>query len=369
MCRGRDMGSSAILWGMSSNVPSDPNSDTSNEDAIPKASLADPASHAPDAVLVESLENAPTLTAEMLQSDKSVDDSRPPRRLVKLPIFLFLVTCISTFLAGSLLWQPAMYLFNRSDYRLTVIENWDQGLIYMGCVLAILMTHEMGHFIATLCYRVPASLPFFIPFPLTPIGTMGAVIAMDGQRANRRQIFDIGIAGPLAGLVVAIPILYFGIQKLQLEGAASGSEYYHCPLIVKWMMAAMRPEYSEVVKIRTSQLNPYFMAGWVGLLITGLNMMPVSQLDGGHVTFGLFGKRAHIVARAFIFIAIFFVIFFDAIIWGPMLLLVILLMGPDHPPTADDDVELGFVRQMIGYASLWIPILCFPLKGATPITF
>ena len=103
--------------------------------------------------------------------------------------------------------------------------NWQQGSLYMGAVLAILLTHEMGHFLQTVRYRIPASYPLCIPVPFSLIGTMGAVISMDGMRANRKQIFDIGIAGPLAGLVVAVPILYIGVKQLDLSVAAAAARH------------------------------------------------------------------------------------------------------------------------------------------------
>jgi membrane-associated protease RseP (regulator of RpoE activity) len=288
---------------------------------------------------------------------------RPPRRRVLLPFILFAVTCLSTFWAGATDWEPVAPAARR-----VALSNWDQGLTYMACVLAILLTHELGHFFATVWYRIPASLPIFIPFPITPIGTMGAVIGMDGRTANRKEIFDIGIAGPLAGLLAAVPILWMGISQLDLTGPVYGMERYDCPLLVEWMIRALRPEAGAVSAIRSSQLNAYFMAGWVGLLITGLNMLPVSQLDGGHVIYALFGRRAHWIARGFIFAAILFIVLGEALIWSPMVILVILL-GTDHPPTADDTVELGSWRTALGYGSLLIPILCFPLRGITMITF
>ena len=295
------------------------------------------------------------------------DHLRSHRRRVRLPVILFVVTCLSTFWAGVTSWQPLS--LGGLDYRQLIIRNWDQGLIYMACVLAILLTHEMGHFIATLIYRIPASLPYFIPLPVVaPIGTMGAVIGMDGQRANRKQIFDIGIAGPLAGLVVAAPILWIGISQLDLTTPVYGAFLYDCPLVVRWMIGWIQPEHADVTTIGTSQLNPYFMAGWVGLLITGLNMMPVSQLDGGHVIYALFLKQAHLIARGFILAAMAYIVFGDAMIWSLMVILVVL-MGTDHPPTANDRMPLGRFRFILGLASLSIPLLCFPLKGLIPVSF
>ena len=316
------------------------------------------------------LQSHPDATTRRLQAE---DLRSPPRRRVRLPVTLFLITCVSTFWAGVTSWQPYLYMPGGGielSYRRLILRHWDQGLTYMGCVLIILLTHELGHFFATVLYRIPASLPIFIPLPfITPIGTMGAVIGMDGRRANRKEIFDVGLAGPLAGLVAAIPILWVGIRQLDVSTPPLGNEIYDFPWLIEWMVKLMRPEVNGLTEVRTSQLNAPLMAGWVGLLITGLNMLPVSQLDGGHVVYGLFGRRAHWIARGFIFLAILFVVFDEnAMIWSPMVILVILL-GVDHPPTADDTVELGLVRKVLGYASLAIPLVCFPPHGIRVLTF
>jgi membrane-associated protease RseP (regulator of RpoE activity) len=288
-----------------------------------------------------------------------------PRRRVALPVVLFVATCLSTFWVGCANWRPQA-VGTMAEIQYAVATNWKQGLLYMGAVLAILLTHEMGHFLQTVRYRIPASYPLCIPIPFTPIGTMGAVISMDGMRANRKQIFDIGIAGPLAGLVVAAPILYFGVKHLDLAStpAARDIQLYN-PVIVRWMIQWMHPEWTDrAAWVSISQLNPFFMAGWVGMLITGLNMLPVSQLDGGHTIYALFGRDAYKIARAFTIVAIGYVVLNleQAAIWTPMLILVILL-GIHHPPTADDSVELDDFRWILGVASMAIPILCFPLQA------
>ena len=280
-----------------------------------------------------------------------------------LPLVLFLATCLSTYWAGATNWQPQAYMHSSVSMWDVMATNWRQGLTYMGAVLAILLTHEMGHFLQTLRYRIPASYPLCIPMP-SLIGTMGAVISMDGMRANRKQIFDIGIAGPLAGLVVAFPILYVGITRLNLSITPGTHDIQlYNPVIVRWMIEWIHPEWTDRASwVAVSQLNPFFMAGWVGMLITGLNMLPVSQLDGGHTIYALFGRESYKVARAFVIIAIVYVVLNleQTAVWTPMLILVIL-MGIDHPPTADDTVELDDIRWIIGVASMSIPVLCFPL--------
>jgi membrane-associated protease RseP (regulator of RpoE activity) len=282
---------------------------------------------------------------------------------VALPLILFLATCLSTYWAGSANWRPHVYMHSAATMWEVMSTNWQQGLTYMGAVLAILLTHEMGHFLQTLRYHIPASFPLCIPMP-SLIGTMGAVISMDGMRANRKQIFDIGVAGPWAGLAVAFPILYLGITRLDLSIPPVDHDIQlYNPVIVRWMIEWIHPQWADRASwISVSQLNPFFMAGWVGMLITGLNMLPISQLDGGHTIYALFGREAYKVSRAFVVIAIIYVVLNleQTAVWTPMLILVIL-MGIDHPPTADDTVELDDVRWVLGVASMAIPVLCFPL--------
>ncbi len=295
----------------------------------------------------------------------SLSPRKPARRWVVLPVVLFLATCVSTFLAGTMAWFPP-YFVERvlSDQSLmairrAIVANWQDGLIYMGCVLAILMTHEMGHFLATVRYRISASFPYFIPLPISPLGTLGAVIRMDGMRANRREIFDIGLAGPLAGLMVAIPITWVGIQQMDTSGPAHGPYAVHPPLLLQAMMYLASPnDYTWGEPIAQGHLNPYLMAGWVGLLITCLNMLPVSQLDGGHVVYTLFRQRARWIARGFILLAIAYILIAGARHWLLMLVLV-MFIGIDHPPTRDDNVPLGWFRTTLGCLSLAIPLLCF----------
>jgi membrane-associated protease RseP (regulator of RpoE activity) len=251
------------------------------------------------------------------------------------------------------------------DIRQTILRYAGQGFTYMVCVIAILFAHEMGHYVATRIYKIPSTPPFFIPFPIAPIGTMGAVIAMKGQQADRREIFDIGIAGPLAGLVFAIPILWVGVGQMEPVAPSFGTYKYDLPLLVRWMYSVRHPAAPMLTEVTANQVNAMFMAGWVGLLITGLNMMPVSQLDGGHVTYTLFGRYSRWIARAFVGVALTYMILNRVYIWMLMLALVFLI-GLYHPPTSDDSVPLGKWRIGLGLASLLIPILCFPPRGLMP---
>ena len=290
-----------------------------------------------------------------------------PRRKM-LPLVLFLLTCLSTFWVGVCLWTPNLiepwwHIVKHGTLlhmRELLLANWQSGLIYMICVLTILLLHEFGHFFATLYYRVPASFPYFLPFPFNPLGTLGAVIGMQGNAADRKQIFDIGIAGPLAGLVAAVPIGFYGVSQLDLTGHDYGGLGFRLPLLLDWFAKYTQvPGYQTGDIVYLNHLNPWFVAGWVGMLVTGLNMMPVGQLDGGHVTYTMFGKAAHVIAQLAIVAAIAYMVYHLNFMLGLMVILV-LLMGPKHPPTLDDSVPLGVFRYALGLASLSIPFLCFP---------
>ncbi len=293
-------------------------------------------------------------TVSSLRELTAADFRRPRRRRVFLPVFLFAATCLSTFIVGALDWNPGR-LFESNQAGPMLLNNWRSGLIYMAAVIGILLTHEMGHFLQTVRYHVPASLPFFIPVPLVLTGTMGAVIGMEGSRADRKQLFDIGISGPWAGLIVSLPIIWFGIKTATIAPANADIELGD-PLIFKLLTHFLRPDFPPDAVL--NKYHPLLMAGWVGMLITGLNMMPISQLDGGHVIYGLFGSKARLVARGFLIVAILFVVLGEHYNWIIMLVLVIML-GVDHPPTRDDNVKLGLPRQIFGLLSLAIPVLCF----------
>ncbi|MBI2826252.1 MAG: site-2 protease family protein [Planctomycetia bacterium] len=291
---------------------------------------------------------------------KEPRDHRPPlaRQRLLLPLALFVATCASTVWA----WAGNHLHLNVTPDGVRVVKEWSEGFEYMAAVMGILLAHEMGHFIQALRYGVPASLPFFIPMPFTPIGTMGAVIGMQGSEADRKELFDIGLSGPLAGLVVALPLIWFGVTTADpFPLQVRGDLHFQDPLLFKVLMWLLRP---DLLPGQELALNPLLMAGWVGLLITGLNMLPVSQLDGGHVAYALFGRGSFWLARGVILAAIAFMVMANVYGWVVMLFLV-MMIGIEHPPTANDRAPLGWGRKILGLASLAIPILCL---APDPIT-
>lgn len=306
------------------------------------------------------------------------------RRRVRTPLILFLVTSFSVWFAGSTLWMPLYYLFGAivwapivwsglesglayphhldfMELRQVLLVHWYDGLIYMACVQFILFSHEMGHFLYAVYYRVRCTLPYFIPLPIAPTGTMGAVIAMEGHKANRPQIFDIGIAGPIAGLCLAVPILWIGVRNLNFDVPAGGGIALDMPLAIRWLIDWIHPgKLGDSNLIWLSQANAFFIAGWFGLIMTALNMMPVSQLDGGHITYTLWGKGAHWVARAFmVFVFAYMVYDLKHNSAGILMAVLVMAIGTDHPPTSDDKAPIGWFRFLLGHAALVIPIVCF----------
>lgn len=289
-------------------------------------------------------------------------------RIHRIAFWLALATVASTFWAGVGAWVPtaplvtAWELSSLMPIRQALLANWSAGMQFSLGLMAILVAHELGHYVMTIVYRVPSTPPLFIPFPfLSPIGTMGAVIMMQSGQADRKQIFDIGLAGPLAGLVVAIPILIVGLLYPQpIRYAPDELLVIGQPLLIQWLAAWLSPDNAaRFLEVANNQASPLLMAGWVGLLVTGLNMMPLGQLDGGHVTFGLLGRRSYWIAVAAIIASVLYMYYSQVWIFSLMLVLV-LVMGLRHPPSSNDDRPLGVTRQIVGWCSLVLPVLCIP---------
>lgn len=276
-----------------------------------------------------------------------------------LPMCLFALTMCTTLWAGA-------YQAYSGTIRGPVAFIWEhpemlwQGIPFAGTLLFILLTHEFGHFILSKIHRVPASLPLFIPGPPHFIGTFGAIIRMRGPILNRRALFDIGVAGPLAGFAVALVALAVGlflstvVDRTSTFGLQLGE-----PLLLKlmaWLIIGPLPPQADVL------LHPVAFAAWFGLFVTSLNLIPIGQLDGGHVAFALWGNRQRTMAFAVLPLLImlgfigwpgWFVWAFMAGIWG---------IG--HPPVIDPQVPLGPARVLVG----WIAFAVFVLTFA-PIPF
>lgn len=286
----------------------------------------------------------------------------PPRRW--LPFFLFIATIFSTFYVYILpvLQNDSFSILDayahdgaltpdQEQYISSTIEN---GMIYSAAIVFILLCHEMGHFLQAKRYGMAVSWPYFIPIPLPPIGTMGAVIVMPARIGSRRALFDVGITGPLAGLVPTLVCCVLGIYWSDLVHAKGN---LGDPLLFKIILDFMGKTIPQGYDIA---LHPLAFAGWVGLFITCLNLMPIGQLDGGHILYALLRKKAHTVATLLLLTGIACVFFMHLYGWMVMIFLLIL-MGPKHPPTGYDNEPLGLFRTVLGWLTLaFIPLGFMP---------
>jgi membrane-associated protease RseP (regulator of RpoE activity) len=234
------------------------------------------------------------------------------------------------------------------------------GLTFSATLLAILTAHEMGHYCACRRYGVSATLPFFIPAPpLFLAGTFGAFIKIRSPIPSRRALFDIGLAGPLAGFIVLIPVAVVGILNVGPPLAASGHEImFNDPLLFRLLSRALGVQLDP-----HSPTNPCYMAAWIGLLVTSLNLMPVGQLDGGHGTFAIFGQQAHkLIGRvAFVTMAVISVL---GLLWhgspsGFLYTLLLAVMLKVRHPQPEGMKALGTARKLIAILTLIVFLLSF----------
>ncbi|HNS95456.1 MAG TPA: site-2 protease family protein [Polyangiaceae bacterium] len=297
----------------------------------------------------------------------------PPRRnRYAIHLGLFVATVISVLFAGN---QELLL----GDEPLTLANLW-KGWTFAVPLMVILLAHEFGHYIAARWHRVHASLPYFIPMPISPFGTMGAIISMKGRIGSRKALLDIGASGPLAGMVFAVPILVWGLLHSEVkEITGSGLLEGQCLLysLLKRLTVGPIPEGSDVF------LHPTAFAGWVGLLITMINLVPVGQLDGGHVAYALIGPRQNAIARMVHYglLAVFAVNFgyhflrhFQTeplgqtvgraaemsmfwLVWFGFLFLLRALSGGNHPPTEPGELSRG--RKAIAIGTLLLFVLLF----------
>ena len=251
-------------------------------------------------------------------------------------------------------WRTPLLLYLATWVSVTCAN----GFVFALCVMTILTCHELGHYIQTRCYRVRSSLPYFIPLPIAFFGTMGAIIKMDGHIPNRRALFDIGISGPLAGLVPTLICCVIGIQQARVGPIAGSSLQFGDPLLFQWLSHLM---FGPLPDDMTLYLNPIGMAGWFGLFLTTLNLFPLSQLDGGHVFYAILGKRAPALSVLIFTMIVVYVLVSQSYIWLVMLFLI-YLMNPRHPPTQNDEPPIGVFRTVLGVATLLFIIIGFTIN-------
>jgi membrane-associated protease RseP (regulator of RpoE activity) len=250
-------------------------------------------------------------------------------------------------------------LFQREPERPTLRSAWRNvllfaltagsvylsgGLLMMVALLTVLMSHEMGHYLMCRRYRVDATLPYFLPFPLSFVGTLGAFIRIRSPIPDRRALMDIGVMGPLAGFFVNLPVLVAGLLEARVVPHVSGPETLNLgePLLFQWAahwILGPIPDGMDVL------IGPVGRAAWFGLFVTALNLMPIGQLDGGHVAYALFRRHYRVVSWIGLGACLVLLYFRPTwLVWT----ILLLVLGRRHPPTLDDDAPLGRGRFALG---------------------
>ncbi len=295
---------------------------------------------------VKFIQNDGQTIMELSRIGKKIKPSVPWANLI-----LFILTVLSTFAAGS-------FMENQN-----IFEN--PLLIYKGATFAvplllILLFHEFGHYIMSRRSRIKVSLPYFIPGP-TILGTFGAIIRSKSPFKNRKELLDVGATGPIAGFVISILALIFGLQASQVvqnlpgQGIILGDSLAF--KLISWLVLKNVPEGYDVL------LSPMAFAGWAGLLVTMLNLLPIGQLDGGHIAYALFGKNQKAIAQIIVLslIPLGFFLWYGWFVW----LVLAFIIKRAHPPTLNDAIPLDNKRKIVGWISFLIFVLCFspvPIK-------
>lgn len=287
-------------------------------------------------------------------------------------VVLFLLTVLSTLFVGALYSQAVERILSPWDLLRPsfLLQGWPFALP----LLAILTAHEFGHYFAARYYKVAVTLPYFIPMPFG-FGTLGAFIQLREPVRDRRQLFDIGVAGPLAGLVLAVPIFFLGLATTHTEimQPQPGATFFGNSLFTLGAQFLVFGKWLPNAAGEDVMLNQVLLAGWIGLLVTALNLLPVGQLDGGHTVFAMFGEKARIINLIAVgALAALAVAGLGAVQqvapwlahigytgWFVWLIMIFLVIGPYHPPALDDVTELDGRRKALGYVMILIFVLTF----------
>jgi membrane-associated protease RseP (regulator of RpoE activity) len=287
----------------------------------------------------------------------------PPRRfqhIVWKHVLLFLLTLTTTTLVGANHYAAFLSEFSPKhipfDGHLLL-----SGLWYSFTILGILGAHEMGHYLACRWYQVDATLPYFLPLP-PPFftGTLGAVIRIREAFPTKAVLFDIGVAGPIAGFLALVPALFLGLSLSNIVHAPAESPeliYLGEPLLFQW---ATRLVFGTVADGYTLNMHPIVFASWFGMLATALNLLPFGQLDGGHITYATLGRWSTPISIATVMTAV--IMTSQASSWlvmTVMMVVMLVLFGPRHPRVIYENEPIGRTRQVVAVLALIILILCF----------
>jgi len=282
---------------------------------------------------------------------------KPPikRKSFAIPLILFCATLVTTILSGSFLFTETLKMS-----ELFIGENLLSGFLFFSFpLLLILGIHEMGHYFVSKKHQLTPSLPFFIPIPpnpIFPLGTMGAFISMKEPIPDRKALLDIGAAGPICGFLIALPITIIGLTMSTLTPVTdipSGTPVLGEPALFLLLIKILIP----IPQGSTVMLHPTAFAGWVGLLVTAINLLPAGQLDGGHIVQAILGEKQKYASWGTLIFMIGLGIFYPA--WIFFAFLIVFILGSRHPPPLNDMIPLDNKRKWIAFVSLIIFVLSF----------
>ncbi len=274
-------------------------------------------------------------------------------------LVLFIATFFTTMICGA--WMFGV------DIKNAPLQLF-RGLPFTLAIMAVLGSHEMAHYAMARYHGMKVSLPYFIPFP-TFIGTMGAVIRYNGPVPSRKALFDVGIAGPLVGLIMSIAVTFIGLS-LEVPAAKSLPNSLMFDLGLPPLFVFIQ----NLVGATGSNLHPVAFAGWVGMFVTLLNLLPAGQLDGGHILRAMLGKKAEKVSflmPRILFLIGLYVIYWlkeDGVIWIFWALLLWIFAAAGHPSPLHDKVKLDRKRILLGIITFILGLLCFTLIPFNPIS-
>ncbi len=273
---------------------------------------------------------------------------------VWINVGLVVATLFTTMAVGSLLYGVNIFEHPLEMYK---------GLPFALAIMIVLGSHELAHYIVSKKHGIDATLPYFIPFPIPPIGTMGAIIRQKGPVPNRKALFDVGISGPMVGLAVAVIVTAIGLMLPPVVITSPLSDFTYVKIQAPLLFDAIAAVVNPGVNLDT--INPIAFAGWVGMLVTMLNMIPVGQLDGGHVARALLGEKADKLSRLLPMLIMAFGLFTTFalnksgdlwIFWG---LLTALMSSTVHPKPVDDSGGIGLPRIIFAVIAIGLTIMCF----------
>ncbi len=274
---------------------------------------------------------------------------------VRLSVGLFLLTCLSPLLAGAVFFGSPTVAGPATSPVLAWLLS---GAPFAATLLAILTTHEFGHYFTARYYKASVSLPYFIPAPPPLfVGTLGAVIRMRSPVSNRNALFDIAAAGPLAGLVIAIPAIMLGLQWSMVAPVHAGAVSFGDSLLMRFLVYT---QFGSIPAGSDVFVHPVAIAGWFGLLITALNLFPVGQLDGGRIAYALFGRWHGLVGKVTFAALLALGAITRSPNWVVWAALIFFLIGFHHSPPLDDVTPLSRGRRVVGALCLVLLVLLVP---------